>query len=318
ASMTSEAEVKQAIEQHLAQPFDLAWDYMMRAHLIEQAANSHVLVIVFHHIASDGWSRTIFSNELVALYHNAVGNRVWELSPLAIQYADYAMWQRDHLQGEGLTGKLAYWIKKLKGVEPLQLPLDHARPAMQSFRGAAVRCQIDKELSDRLQALSRREGVTMFMTLLAAFKVLLYRYSGQEDICVGTTIANRTQKETEPLIGFFINTLALRSDLRNNPCFLELLGQVKETTLEAYGHQEVPFEMVVDKVVTGRDMSRNPVFDILFTLHNNPQADAIEVGDITLQYEPLESYTTQFDINFNVTETAAGLQLDIEYCSDLF
>ncbi len=240
------------------EPFDLSKDDMLRAHLISMEEQEHTLVITMHHIASDGWSRSIFVKELVEFYKSYAENRPSLLTPLELQYADYAIWQRTYFQGELLDKKLRYWKEKLEGVAPLQLPADYTRPAIQSTRGALTSFDLDKKLSIELQQLSLQQGTTLYMTLLAAFKVLLYRYSGQQDICVGSPSAGRQQEEVEGLIGFFVNTLALRSEVKGDATFVELLQEVRATTLEAYEHQEVPFEKVVNAVVKERDMSQHP------------------------------------------------------------
>ena len=201
---------------------------------------------------------------------------------LNIQYADYSIWQRNNLQGEVLEAKLKYWKEKLEDVLTLQLPTDYNRPALQSSRGAAHSFSLDKALSAQLVALGNAHGATLYMTLLSAFNVLLYRYSGQEDICVGTPIAGRNHQELEGLIGFFLNTLALRSQVRGDMTYTELLQEVKATTLEAYAHQEVPFEKVVETVVKERDMSRNPLFQVLFSLGNTPDVPELKLGNLTI------------------------------------
>ncbi len=312
------AAVGRRIRQLLDQPFDLAADYLLRAHLVSTGAGAHTLVIVMHHIVFDGWSATVFTNELVALYKSLKTGKAHRLGALPIQYADYATWQRNSLTDQVLGAKLDYWVQQLKGVEPLNLPSDFVRPAIQSTRGGFATHRVGPALRENLHALSRREGSTLYMTLLAAFKVLLHHYSDQEDICVGTPVANRSLRETEPLIGLFVNTLALRTHLGNNPTFVAVLARVKEVYLSAYAHQEVPFETIVDKVVEGRDLSRNPLFDVLFTLHNNPAPAAIDLDDVVLHREAPETRTAQFDINFDVIETPEGLSIDVEYCADLF
>ncbi|MCB0728896.1 MAG: non-ribosomal peptide synthetase, partial [Ignavibacteriae bacterium] len=259
------------INDSINSPFDLSEDHMMRATLIRINDNEHILVITLHHIASDGWSISIIVKELVEFYKAYEENREADLSPLPIQYADFSMWQRNYLQGEVLEKKLGYWKDKLKDSEPLQLPVDFERPPVQSTRGAIASFSIDKEFSDSLNAISQKNGVTMFMTLLSAFNVLLYRYSGQENFTIGSPIAGRQQEETEALIGFFINTLALRSEVTGQETFNELLQKVKTSTLGAYEHQEVPFEKIVDSVVKQRDMSRSPVFQVTFALQNTPK-----------------------------------------------
>ncbi|MCX2765105.1 amino acid adenylation domain-containing protein, partial [Aquimarina muelleri] len=237
------------LQSYLMIPFDLSSDYKLRACLYDLEEDKYVLACVFHHIASDGWSGGILMNEFVELYNAFQSGRVPVLPDLSLQYSDYAIWQRSYLEGAVLDSQLLYWEEKLKGVNTLTLPLDYARPSVQSIEGSSVSFDLDEALSDSLKSLCNNEGVTLFMVMLSAFKVMLLRYSGQEDICVGTPIANRTQSELEGMIGFFVNTLALRGDLSGNPSFKELLKQVKETTLEGYNHQLAPFEKVVDRVV---------------------------------------------------------------------
>lgn len=299
-------------------PFNLEADPAIRFSVVRLSEAEHVLVIVMHHIASDGWSRSILVNELVSLYKQARAGQEPVLPPLPVQYADYALWQRSYLSGSVLEGKLAYWVNQLKHVEPLNLPLDFARPALQSTRGDVIEYALSPQLSAELAALSGRENSTLFMTLLAAFKVFLYRYTGQHDICVGTPVANRLPAETEPLIGCFINTLALRTDLAGNPAFTELLARVRETTLSAYQHQDVPYENIVVKVVEGRDTSRNPLFDVMFSLNNNPASEAVHIPGLELAPEPAEHTTSQFDLSIDCHETPEGLRLGVEYCCDLF
>jgi amino acid adenylation domain-containing protein/non-ribosomal peptide synthase protein (TIGR01720 family) len=299
-------------------PFDLSRDHMLRAYLFPLAENRHKLFIMLHHIASDGWSKSVIVSELAALYEAFASNRKLPLSPLVIQYADYAVWQRTYLTGEMLKTKLAYWKDKLKNITSLDLPADFVRPEVQSTRGSYIAFHIEKELSTQLQKLSQAQGTTLFMTLLAAFKVLLYRYSGQEDICVGSAIAGRTQQEMEGMIGFFVNTLALRSDLRNNPPFTSFLQQIKETTLGAYAHQEVPFEKVVEALVGERDVSRNPLFQVIFALQNTPDVPMLTLGEVVLTQEAFPHTTSMFDISVSLTENEEGIRATAEYCTDLF
>ncbi|WP_225000434.1 condensation domain-containing protein, partial [Cesiribacter sp. SM1] len=300
------------------QPFDLSKDYMLRVELIRLSAQEHLLVVVQHHIASDGWSISVLVGELTELYKARQENREPALLPLPIQYADYALWQREYLQGEVLEEQRQYWKQQLSGVEALQLPTDYVRPPEQSTRGGRLSFSLDKELSLKLEQFSNQQGATLFMSLLSAFKVLLYRYSGQEDICVGSPIAGRLQPEVEPLIGFFVNTLALRSDLSGNKSFKELVEQVKETTLEAYKHQDLPFEKVVEAVGVARDRSRTPLFQVVFTLDNMPEMSQVQLGDLTLTAENLENATTKFDLILSVSKHATGMRLNVEYCTDLF
>ncbi|HET9278039.1 MAG TPA: condensation domain-containing protein, partial [Flavitalea sp.] len=244
-----QAALQTYLKEIINEPFDLTSDHMIRAHLFKLNEESHILVVTLHHIASDGWSRSILVKEVVELYSAVVEKRKAQLVGLPVQYADYAIWQRQNIQGDVLDEKLSYWKNKLQDVEVLRLPTDYPRPAVLSTRGAGTSSNIDQKLAEQIKLLSQHSGSTLFMTLLAAFKVLLYRYCHQQDICVGSPIAGRQQLELEPLIGFFVNTLALRSEVRGNQSFLELLHQIKTTTREAYEHQEVSFEKVVDEVV---------------------------------------------------------------------
>ncbi len=299
-------------------PFDLSADYMLRAVLIQLAAEEFVLVVTMHHIASDGWSMSVLVNEFAELYRSFIEERPALLADLPIQYADYAIWQRTNLTGALWDKKIGYWKEKLEGVLPLDLPTDYARPAVLSTRGAVSRFKIDQDLTNRLHNLSRQQEVTLFMTLLSVLKVLLYRYSGQQDICVGTPVVNRTQKEVEGLIGFFVNTLALRSEVDGKTTFTELLQQVKLTTFGAYEHQEVPFEKVVDAVVRERDMSRSPLFQVMLVLQNTPDLPDVALGGLRLSGIPSVHTTSKFDLTFSLIESADNLYLSVEYCTDLF
>ncbi|GAA3937003.1 amino acid adenylation domain-containing protein [Chitinophaga oryziterrae] len=302
----------------ISAPFNLSADHMLRAHLIELGEEEHILVVVLHHIAADGWSTGIIVKELVALYEAYINNNPALLPALPLQYADYAIWQRQYLSDMVLSVQLEYWKEKLNGVEVLQLPADRTRPAVQSTRGAVSWFRFDKKLSDQLKVLSQQQGATLFMTLLAAFKVLLYRYSGQEDICVGSPTAGRTRQETEGLIGFFINTLALRSHLAADQPFAALLQQVKETTLSAYDHQEIPFEKIVEAVIKERDLSRSPLFQVMFVLQNMPATPDLNLGNLHLSGEAIDYTTTQYDLSFSIQEDADGLSGNVEYCVDVF
>ena len=299
-------------------PFDLSKDYMLRTVLFRQNRQEHLLVVVMHHIASDGWSLPIFIQEVKEYYRAVKEGAKVNLSPLPIQYADYAIWQHKYLTPEVLDNQMDYWAEKLQGIGPLNLSTDFPRPLIQSTKGNEISSVIDKKLTEKLNSLSQEKGVTLFMTLLSAFKVLLYRYTGQKDICVGSPVANRTQQETESLIGFFVNTLPLRSTVKNDLSFTDLLAQVKETTLEAYDHQNIPFEKIVDKVTLERDTSRSPVFQVMFALQNNRHVPISQFGDVTLSPEPLSAHHAKFDITFNIEETSSGLDVSIEYCNDLF
>ncbi|RDV11083.1 amino acid adenylation domain-containing protein, partial [Pontibacter diazotrophicus] len=318
ASFPNAASLRALVQKAVEQPFDLGKDFMLRAVLVKLSEQEHLLVVVQHHIASDGWSVSILVKELTELYAAKLENREAKLPQLPVQFADYAVWQREYLQGEVLEQQKAYWKNKLSGVEALQLPTDHVRPSVQSTRGSRVIAGLGKDLSQKLEQFSNREGVTLYMSLLSAYKVLLYRYSGQEDICVGSPIAGRVQPEVEPLIGFFVNTLALRSDLGGSPSFRDLLKQVKETTLDAYKHQDLPFEKVVEAVGAARDRSRSPLFQVMFTLENTPEAPEVRLGELSLAPEAFEVTSTKFDLTLSAKNTSDGIQLSLEYCTDLF
>lgn len=302
----------------LDQPFDLSRDYMIRAHLLELDANEHILVVIIHHIAADGWSWNILLQELSALYSHFDKGKAVELPPLPLQYADFALWQRRFLQGTVLEQKFDYWKQKLAGVATLELPLDQARPPLQSTRGAHTSLVLDATIEKGLNELAQASGTTLFMVLLAAFKVLLHRYSGQDDICVGTPIAGRLHSETEAMVGFFVNTLALRTQLNGNSTFRQLLLDVKQTTLEAYEHQELPFEKIVEAVAAERDLSRTPVFQALFSLqYTQPGGDA-RFGDATLLGEGSYRNRVKFDLTLTVIKTGPELSCQFDYCADLF
>lgn len=318
---TMEADRKKILEEITDcynEPFNLAVDYMLRVHLVQLAPREYFLVVVQHHIASDGWSVSILLKELIGLYEAAHRHQSHQLEPLQVQYADYALWHRHHLQGALLDQQLSYWKAKLEDTTTLQLPTDFPRPVTQSTRGNTLHYEVDSTLTAGLNQLSRQQGATLFMTMLAAFKVLLYRYSGQEDICVGSPIANRTQQTIEPLIGFFVNTIALRSNLAGNPDFLSLLKQVKTTLLEAYQYQDAPFEKIVEAVVSDRDISRTPLFQVMFILQNLPEIPDLQLDDVQVTIQQVPNITAKFDLTVDVTTTDTGLRFRVEYCSDLF
>ena len=254
-----EEEMQRLLKEEAQRPFDLSQDLMLRATLLCLELEEHALLLVMHHIASDDWSMGVLSRELATLYESFSTGKSSPLPELPIQYADFAVWQR--LQGEVLETQLSYWKNQLDGAPPLlELPTDRPRPAIQTYRGAVESALLPKSLSEALRILSQQEDVTLFMTLIAAFKTLLYRYTGQENIVVGSSIANRTRVEIEGLIGFFVNTLALRTDLSGNPSFRELLGRVCDVAFGAYAHQDLPFEKLVEELQPERNMSHSTFF----------------------------------------------------------
>ncbi|MFC0514086.1 amino acid adenylation domain-containing protein [Mucilaginibacter angelicae] len=312
------AELKEYISQEVGRPFDLSQDDMLRGELIETGANEYVLLLVLHHIAADGWSMPVLVSEFSNLYSSFSKNKVSQQPSPEIQYADYAIWQREYLDVANLQSKLNYWEEKLAGTATLELPTDHIRPAIQSSKGSVYEFTITKEQTEKLQKLSLEQGATLYMTLLAIFKVLLYRYSSQEDICIGTPVANRDREEIAELIGFFVNTLALRTNLNGEEAFTELLSKVKQTTLEAYGHQEVPFEKVVEAVVKERDLSRSPLFQVMFVLQNTAVIPTLELGDIKITGERAGDQASKYDLSYNAEETKEGIRFVVEYNTDLY
>ncbi|HAM51733.1 MAG TPA: non-ribosomal peptide synthetase [Nitrospiraceae bacterium] len=319
---TVSEEQKQAKAQQLAReeesrPFDLVMGPLLRAVLVRLKPEEHVLLLTMHHIVSDGWSVGILYRELSVLYDAFSKGNLSPLPQLPIQYADFAVWQRNWLKGEVLEKQLSFWIEHLQHISPLELPTDHPRPAVQTFDGATHTIQFPQTLTEALQVLSRKEGVTLFMTLLAAFQSLLHRYTGQEDIVVGTPIANRNRTEIEGLIGFFVNTLVMRTDTSGDPVFRELLKRVRKTTLDAYTHQDLPFEKLVEELRPERDLSRNPLFQVLFALQNVPLS-RLELSGLTLSRMVIENTKTRFDLEVHFSETEEGLKGEFIYSTDLF
>jgi hypothetical protein len=250
-----EANVQRLANEELARPFDLSRGPLLRALLIRLEPEHHVFLMIMHHIVSDGWSMIVFLRELAQIYASLSLDKPSPLPPLSIQYADFATWQREWLKDAVLEAQLGYWKERLNGdIAVLNLPTDHPRPAIQTFNGGTHTLLLPPALQEALNALSRREGTTLFMTVLAAFKTLLYRYCGESDVTIGTPIANRNRSEVEPLIGFFLNTLVLRTDLSGNPTFRELLGRVRDVALGAYAHQDIPFELLLEQLQPERDL----------------------------------------------------------------
>lgn len=310
--------VKQIAARLREQPFDLVHGPLVGAALVRLAEEEYHFWFLMHHIVSDGWSIGVLLNELSACYEAFASGRRPELPDLPIQYADFAVWQREWLQGETLDRQMKYWKEQLNTkTQTLELPTDRQRPPVQSYRGSSLTHLIDLRLTERLKALARRESVTPYMLLLTVFKTLLARYTRQDDIVVGTPVANRNRTELEPLVGFFVNTLVLRTDLSGDPTFRELLGRVREVTLGAFAHQDVPFEMLVQELQPERDTSRTPLFQVMFSLQNAPQP-AMKMGDIEIDMLDEETEVSPFDLSFDVTEREDGLLCILEYNTDLF
>lgn len=300
--------------------FDLRQAPLMRVRLLRLSATEHLLLLVMHHIVSDGWSMGILVREVSELYGAYTRGEGGALAELPIQYGDYAVWQREYLGGEVLEKQLQYWREQLQGVGVLELPTDHVRPAVQSYRGGHEAVWVGEEVSAGLQELSRSEGVTLYMTLLAAFKVLLHLYSGAREIVVGSPVAGRNRTEVEGLIGFFINTLVLRSEVGAEESFRELLRREREVVLEAYAHQEVPFEKLVEELQPERSLSHSPLFQVWFVLQNlqTPSTPAREIPDLTLSTMKLVSEVARHDLRLDINETSQGLGGSFQYSTDLF
>ena len=312
------SEVARLVQANVGTSFNLERLPLLRFQLLRLGEEEYIFLLAFHHIIYDGWSMDVFARELSALYRAFSQGQPSPVPELPIQYADYAVWQREQLQGEVMEKLLAYWKARLAGVPTLELPTDRPRPAVQSFRGATRQFSLPSDLAEGLNALSRCEGVTLFMTLAAAFQVLLHRYSAQDDIAIGTPSAGRSCLELEGLIGFFVNTLVLRADLSSDPGFRELLAQVREVALGAYTNQDMPFEKLVEALNPQRDPSRNPLFQVMFALQNAPD-DKLQLNEITAEIIPVDNRTTQFDLTLDLFETAdGGLSGGVEYAIDLF
>ncbi|GAB4190172.1 MAG: non-ribosomal peptide synthetase [Coleofasciculaceae cyanobacterium] len=312
-----ESEVRNLMTQEARQPFDLTQAPLLRAKLLRLTQQEHIFILTLHHIIADEWSVEVFVREMAVLYKAFLEGSSSPLCELPIQYKDFTYWQRQWLQGEVLDTQLSYWKQQLDGVPAiLPLPTDYPRPAIGTYRGARQSLELPQTVADGLAALSRQEGVTLFMMLLAAFQTLLYRYTGQEDVCVGSPIANRNRDELKGLIGFFVNTLVLRTDLAGNPSFRELLQRVRRVALGAYAHQDLPFEQLVEALQPERDTSYSPLFQVAFILRNVLHLE--EIPGLTLSSLNVESETAQFDLSLIVERTERGLIAAFEYNTDLF
>ncbi|MCP5425323.1 MAG: amino acid adenylation domain-containing protein [Gammaproteobacteria bacterium] len=312
------AEIERLTAESATRPFALDRGPLLRMRLLQRSADEYVLLSCLHHIIADGWSLGVFMRELSALYAGFAQGVAPTLPELTIQYADYAVWQRDWLQGPEMGRLLDYWRSRLAGAPPvLELPTDHGRPAMQAYRGRVHAFSVDRNRVADLRRLGRRSGCTLFMTLLAAYAALLSRYSGQSDVVIGSPIANRNRSEIEPLIGFFVNTLALRVNLADNPTFATLLERVRTTTLDAYAHQDMPFEKLVDALQPERSLSYTPLFQVMFILQNAP-VQPLTLPDLTLTPLPSETRTAKYDLTLALEEAGDELSGHWEYNSDLF
>ncbi|HEX2050061.1 MAG TPA: condensation domain-containing protein, partial [Actinomycetota bacterium] len=298
--------------------FDLETGPMFRATLIRLAPDDHVLTWTMHHICGDGWSVGVFTAELEALYRAFVAGGPSPLAEPEIQYADYALWQRDHLQGEAYAADVEWWRERLADLPVLEMPTDRPRPPVATLEGATAVRQVPDDVVERVQSHGARKGASLYMSLLAAFDALLHRYTGQDDIVVGSANASRDRSELEPLIGFFVNMLVMRTDVGGNPTFIELVERVRDVALGAYAHQEVPFEALVDELRPERDPSRNPLFQVSFNLQNQGPG-RLDLPGIELQrLDVIELGKSRFDLTFIVFPEDDGLRIAVEYSTDLF
>ena len=302
-----EAEALRLVTAEIESAFDLSTGALLRVMLVKLEETKQILVLNMHHIVADDWSMGVLMREIKVIYTSLVQGQPVSLPELPLQYADFADWQREWLQGEVLETQLAYWRQQLNGISVLNLPTDRGKPDIQTYKGATQFVELPKQLASGLQTQSKRSGVTLFMTLFAAFQTLLYRYTHQSDIAIGVAIANRNRSELESLIGFFVNTLVLRTDLSGNPTFLELLNRVREVTLGAYAHQDLPFEKLVEEISPERSLSRHPLFQVVFGFQNTPTS-ALELPGLVPKSLNIDSKTTRFDLELHLWECEEGVR----------
>ena len=310
--------VRRAIEEEILKPFVLSGPGLIRARLFHLAEDDHVLVVVMHHIVADGWSVGILIHELTQLYGAWCHGQASPLPELEIQYADYAAWQDSRAGSGQLQHDLEYWKKQLSGLPPVSdLPTDYPRPAMQRFTGATEEWRLSPKLTADLKDLGQKHGVTLFMTLLAGLQILLNRYTSQKDVVVGSPIANRPRAELQGLIGFFINMVVLRTDLSNDPTVEQALRRIREMCLQAYAHQDLPFEKLVEELEPERDLGRNPLFQVMFALENSSD-EFLEFPGLKVSLMPLQDKTAKFDLSFVMADRSDGIHGTVQYCTDLF
>ena len=317
ASAEQGSSLRRLIEQKSKRPFNLSSDLMLRATLFRLGTHHHLLLTVIHHIAGDGWSNSIFAHELTALYQHLLAGQPIPLPELPIQYSDFAIWQQGYLSGERLQEQVKFWSQQLQAAPVLELPTDFPRPPIQTYNGESQTFCLSADLTQVLKELSLESGTTLFIVLLSAWAILLGRYSQQEDIVIGSPIANRNRVEIEPLIGLFLNTLALRIDLSGNPTYRELLKRLKQRALDAYAHQDVPFEKLLEDLKPERDASRSPWFQVMFALQNFPK-ETLTFSGLEMTPYRLKNTTAKFDLTIGMAEQDAQLQGNIAYNTDLF
>jgi amino acid adenylation domain-containing protein/non-ribosomal peptide synthase protein (TIGR01720 family) len=311
--------LKKIAEMELNIPFNLAKGPLFRLKLLFFSEKEHIFFIVFHHIIADGWSLGIFFKELSYFYNNYIVRKHSELSPLPIQYIDFSLWQKQWLRGEFLNQQLAYWKKQLFGIpDIIDFPTDKVRPAELSYAGARYRGTLSKEIRDQLEELAQYHQASLFMVFLTIFQILLYRYTNQQDIVVGTPVANRNYKELEDLIGFFVNTLVVRTVFNGHKSFIEILDAVKQTTLEAYQHQDIPFEQLIEHLEIKRELNRNAIFQVRFTFQSDKVETSLALEGLQIEFLTFSHATAKFDLLFDIFEHINGVEINIEYATDLF
>ncbi len=312
------AKLQEIIDEEVSQLFDLSNGPLLRANLLRLGSQSHTLILTMHHIIIDGWSMSIFFKELSTFYRSFIEGNPVSLPELSIQYADFAVWQRQWLTGEVLEKQLNYWKQQLAGATPsIEILPDKPRPSVKTYQGDSKQFEIDRNLTEQLNSLSQKLGVSLYQILLSAYVILLYRYSGQEDICVGCAIANRNHRALEPIVGFFANTLVLRNQIQGNPTYSQFLTQLRQVAMSAYAHQDVSFQQVVAALQPERSLSYHPLFQTMFVLENF-SLDAFELADVTLTPQMLDSATAGSDLGLLIWETKNGLLGWWQYSSDLF
>ncbi len=313
-----EKETSRLANEEVGYFFDLARGPLLRLSLMRLSTEKHVLVFAAHQIICDGWSVSLFFRELEGLYRIHSANENAALPELIIQFADYAVWQRALVKGPIIDSQVSYWKERLAGILPaFELPTDHQRPAIQTFRGARETVEITESMTNAIRELGRNHSATLFVTLMAVFNVLLYRYTAQEEILVGFSISNRYKTEIQDLIGFFVNTLVLRTNLSGDVTFSQLLSRVRDDCREAYGHQDLSFEKLVEELQPQRDLARNPLFQVMFLFQNSPASD-FQLPGIDVEPVAVDSHISKFDLTLSLTEKLQKLTGFFEYSTDLF